>query len=211
MKIVLDFDDTLFNTHQMMMELIKISEKAGFAESDFWLAFEKSKEKTRDIDIKFVVEFLYENSITKKISGKKEEVIKEMESVFLRLKDFIYPDFLNFVNCFEKKDLIILSIGKTIFQEEKIKNSGAQNFFGEVFIIPEDKVGKFKFIIQKYSNEKIFFVEDSPFQIDQVKKEFPQIVTFKMERPQGKNIKTKSELTDFIVKDLEETRKIILE
>jgi len=209
MKIVLDFDDTIFNTHQMMADLVKISEKAGFTESEFWSAFKDNKEKAKDIDVKVIVEFLYKNSATKIFSYKKEEIIEEMESVFSRLRDFVYPDFLDFVNCFAKKDLIILSIGKTNFQEEKIKNSGVQKFFNETIIIPEDKVGKFKSLLLEYGGEKIFFIEDNSFQIDQVKKEFPQIITFKMERPQGKNVQTKSELTDYVVKDLEEVRKTI--
>jgi len=209
MKIVLDFDDTIFNTHQMMAELVKISEKAGFTESEFWLAFKDNKEKVKDIDVKVIVEFLYKNSAMKIFSYKKEEIIEEMASVFLRLKEFVYPDFSDFVNCFEKKDLVILSIGKNNFQEEKIKNSGVQNFFNEIIIIPEDKVGKFKFLLQNSGDEKIFFIEDSAFHIDQVKKEFPQVVSFKIERSQGKNIETKSELTDYVVKDLEEAKKII--
>ncbi len=209
MKIILDFDDTTFSTHQMMGELLKISEKTGFTEEEFWTAFRKCKEKAKDLNIKVFADLLYEDFTRISPALKREEIIKKMDLVVSKLNVFIYPDFFDFVKNFDKKDLILLSLGTTDFQKKKIKSSQIEDFFNEIVVTYGNKAENFKVLVEKYNSEKMFFVEDSAVQIDSVKKEFPQVITFKMERPQGKNIETKSELADYVVKDLREVREII--
>lgn len=209
MKIVLDFDDTVFNTHQMMGDFVKISEKAGFTEDEFWTAYQKCKEKVKDLDIKVLADLLYKDIIRTTPLLKKEEIIKGWNSVLVKADNFIYHDFFDLADSFDKKDLTLLSFGATEFQKEKIERSKIDSLLNEIIITKADKVNDFKNITQKYGDEKIFFIEDKADQIDQIKKEFPQIITFKMERSQGGHIKTRSELTDYIVKDLDEVRKII--
>ena len=210
MKIVLDFDDTTFNTHQMMGELLKISEKAGFTEEKFWTAFKKCKEKAKDLNVEVLTGFLYEDSTRISPVLKKEEIIKEMDLTLSKLNIFVYPDFFDFIKSFDKKDFILLSLGTTDFQKKKIKSSKIKFFFDEIVVTYANKAENFRVLTEKYDGEKMFFVEDSAVQIDSVKKEFPWVIVFKMERPQGKNIEIKSELADYVVKDLEEVRKIIL-
>ena len=209
MKIILDFDDTTFSTHQMMGELLKISEKTGFTEEEFWTAFRKCKEKAKDLNIKVLAGLLYEDFTRISPALKREEIIKKMDLVLSKLNVFIYPDFFDFVKNFDKKDLILLSLGTTDFQKKKIKSSQIEDFFNEIVVTYGNKAENFKVLVEKYNSEKMFFVEDSAVQIDSVKKEFPQIITFKMERPQGKNVETRSELADYVVKDLREVREII--
>jgi len=208
MKIVLDFDDTIFNTHQMMGELVKISERAGFTKEGFWAAYQKCKDKLGDLDVKILVDFLYQDFVSKTPLFGKEEAGREMNLVLAGTNDFVYSDFFDFVKNFHKSDLILLSFGTTDFQKIKIKNSGIMEYFDEIIITSGSKakdIGE----IQKKHDETLIFIDDKTSHIDEVKKCFPRIVAIKMERLNKKHIVSKSELADCTVNDLYEARRII--
>lgn len=212
MKIILDFDDTIFNTHFLMRKIMAVFEKVGFTEEEFWNAYRGCKKKLGDFDSEIIISLLSETKTFNKI-----KVEKEIDLVIENSKDFVYPDFFDFVNNFNKKDLILLSFGSADFQGMKIKNSGITSYFQEVIITQKDKVDNLKNILQPFNKlrvnlarddknegEKIFFIDDKAEQIDKIKKELPQITTMKMERPQGGHLNIKSKLTDYVVKNLDE-------
>lgn len=206
MKIVLDFDDTIFNTHQMMGEFVKIAQKAGFTENEFWTAYQKCKGKVGDFDVEIITDFLFENSTKLLPSLKKEEVQKEIDLVLSKANSFVYPDFFDFVESFDKKDLVLLSYGTTEFHKSKIQNSKVKNFFNEIIITEGEKSEKLK-TIEK--NENIFFIDDKANQIDQVKTALPYIIVMRMIRRQDEQTREESKLADYVVKDLDEAKKII--
>lgn len=214
MKIVLDFDDTIFNTHQLAQESVKVFEKFSFAEKEFWNAYQKCKEKMGDFDLDTVIDLIFNSNKLNHLSVEscsfdKKKIKEEMNFLFCRASDFVYPDFFDFANNFNKKDLILLSFGTADFQGMKIKNSGIALYFQEIIITEKDKVDDLKNILTKNKGEKIFFIDDKIDQIDKVKEELPQIITMKIERPQGGHINTESKLADHIVKDLNEAKNII--
>jgi len=175
MKIILDFDNTIFNTLLMLSEFLKVFQKDGFTEEEFWNNYEKTKEKIGGFDQKIFIDLLGNSSFFDKKKTKEK-----MDSILSRASNFIYPDFADFAKSFNKRDLMLLSYGVS-----------------------------FKIICQKYQGEKLFFIEDNGKQIDQVKKEFPEVIVLKMERPQGRYIEVKSELADYVIKDFYEAREII--
>ena len=213
MKIVLDFDDTIFNTHCLALESVKIFEKFGFTEKEFWSAYQKCKEQKGDFDLDILIDSAFNS---KKCNYLREEdlladqkkIKEEMNILFYRASDFIYSDFFEFVKNFNKKDLILLSFGTTDFQGMKIKNSGIIPYFQEIIITNKDKTENLKNILKNYGSEKIFFIDDNAKQIDKIKEKIPQIITMKMERLQGGQINKKSKLADYIVKDLNEVKNI---
>ncbi len=213
MKIVLDFDDTIFNTHCLALESVKIFEKFGFTEKEFWSAYQKCKEQKGDFDLDILIDSAFNS---KKCNYLREEdlladqkkIKEEMNILFYRASDFIYSDFFEFVKNFNKKDLILLSFGTTDFQGMKIKNSGIIPYFQEIIITNKDKTENLKNILKNYGSEKIFFIDDNAEQIDKIKEKIPQIITMKMERLQGGQINKKSKLADYIVKDLNEVKNI---
>lgn len=213
MKIVLDFDDTIFNTHRLFNESVKIFERFGFTEKEFQDAYQKCKEKVGDFDLEIIANLIFGFN---NLKPDKKKIKEEMNILFGRASDFVYSDFFSFINNFNKKDLILLSFGTTDFQGMKIENSGIASYFQEVIITQEDKTKNLKNILQqsqddKNEDERIFFIDDKAEQIDKVKKELPQIITMKMERPQGGHLKTKSKLTDYVVRDLDEAKICIRE
>ena len=215
MKIILDFDDTIFNTHRLMQESLEIFKKFNFTEEEFFGAYQKCKERVGDFDLEIIVDLIFNldksnNLNTKTRLANKKKIKEEMNILFSKASGFVYSDFFDFINNFSKKDLILLSFGTTDFQEMKINNSGIISYFQKVIITQKDKTEDLKNnILIKNEGEKIFFIDDKAEQIDKIKEKLPQIITMKMERSQGRHINTKSKLTDYVVKDLDEAKKII--
>ncbi|MCK4592522.1 hypothetical protein KAT63_03755 [Candidatus Parcubacteria bacterium] len=207
MKIILDFDDTIFNTHRLMREFLEIVKKFGFTEKEFFKAYQKCKEKVGDFNPKTIIELL--NEIRPFDKTKAE---KKVSLMLDDLKDFIYSDFFDFAKSFNKEDLILLSFGTTGTQKIKINNSKIAEFFKDIIITSRDKTDKtedVRPIFEKYKKEKIFFIDDKTIQVDNIKNNFPEIITMEMKRPQGSGITTESRLADHIIKDLYDARNIV--
>ena len=247
MKIILDFDDTIFNTHKLMRDVCAVFESLGFQEEQFWDAYVECKEKAGDFNPEIIIDLLDKIKPLNKIRTSslpprcslsaedcselrvfssqssaerlrrgdkiklfsKTEIEKKINSILDNSKNFVYPDFFDFARSFNKKDLILLSFGEINFQGTKIENSGIGSFFSEVIITQKNKTEDLKPICEKYLEEKIFFIDDKAEQIDEIKKIFPQIILMKMERTRGGHINMKSELADYVVKDLNEVKNII--
>ena len=204
MKIVLDFDDTIFNTHQLMQESLAVFRSLGFQEEQFWHAYQKCKEKVGDFDPKTIIDLLGEIKPFDKIKAKKE-----ISLILDDLKDFVYPDFFDFAKSFSKNDLILLSFTTTATQKTKINNSKIAGFFGNIIITRRDKAEDLEPIFEKHKGEKFFFIDDKTSQVDNIKSKFSEIITMKIKRPQGADIMTASRLADYTIKDLYEAKNII--
>ncbi len=204
MKIIIDFDDTIFNTYLFMQELIEYFKRAGFTSEEFKEIYKKSKEKKKDFDLKTVISLFSELK-----SFDKEQVIEGIDLLLERSEEFLYPDFRKFANKFMRSDLILLSFGTTEFQGKKIENSKVKNLFKKVIITQNDKVEKIEYIYKKYPVELVIFIDDKAEEIDKVKEKFPEIITMKMERPRGGHVKIKSEKTDYVINNFAQEEKII--
>lgn len=206
MKIILDFDDTIFNTQKSIKELIKVFIDKGFTEQEYLAAYKKSKKETDTFALEIILDFL-----SKKKSFDKEKTQKGIDLITSKSTDFIYADFFDFVKSFFKCDLYLVSFGATDFQREKIKNSGIVPFLNKIVTINSYKIEEIEKLIKEYQNEMIFFIDDEAVEIDKVKLKFSQVVAIKMERASGRHILPKSELADYTVKNLNEAKKIIYE
>lgn len=206
MKVVLDFDDTIFNTGAFIEEKIKIFNKLGFSREEYFVNYDKILALKGYFDSDSMIDLFLKS---KKFDKKR--VKSEVEAVIKRSKIFIYEDFFDFTADFDRKDLILVSVGSKAVQMGKIDNSDVIPFFSKVKIAEKYKSDEIVSVYKKHQSEKVFFIDDKAMQIDEAKKRLPKIVAIKMERPGGKHILPKSELADYIVKDLIKAKKIINE
>ncbi|MDF1497985.1 MAG: HAD family hydrolase [Patescibacteria group bacterium] len=203
MKIVLDFDDTIFNTYGLMQEFLKIFLIEGFNEEQFWDVYRQCKKKIGDFDKDIFVDLIYSLK-----NFNKEEINKKIDFIINKSNEFVYRDFFDFVSSFKKEKLILLSFGTTEFQKTKIENSGISKYFSEIIITSRNKADDMEEIQKKY-NGSIVFIEDKAKAIDDVKKRLPNVIAMKMIRAQGGHTETKSELTNYIIQDLNKLEGII--
>ena len=204
MKIILDFDDTIFNTYRLMREFLAIVKKFNFTEEEFFKAYQRCKEKVGNFDSKIIIDLLSEIK-----PFDKTKVENEIDLILNDLSDFVYSDFFDFAGSFQKKDLILLSFGITVPQKAKINNSKITGFFENIIITSRDKAEDVRPIFEKHRKEKIFFIDDKTIQVDNIKNKFPEIITMKIKRPQGIDIMTESKLADYTIKDLYKAKDII--
>jgi len=206
MKIIFDFDHTLFDTRRLGRELKKSFRKLGISEKLFDDTFRRT-EGTRG--------YYYPQRQFKLIHQQRNEIsipkIKErFEEAINKSPAFLYKDALSFLKKWqEKADLFLLSFGETKFQTEKIKQSGIKKFFKEVIVTQDiDKKKPFKKNFQ--GNKKIIFIEDNPMALFEVKKSLPEVITVRINRGEEKYFKEKNNKNiDFSIKNLKELEEIL--
>lgn len=204
MKIIIDFDDTIFDTHMFVQEIIEHFKRVGFTADEFKEIYRKSKEKMKDFDQKAVVDLFF-----KLKPFDKEDVVNEIDSLVERSEEFIYPDFKKFANEHLRKELTLLSFGTTDFQKRKIQNANINNLFDKVHITDKGKVFYLENIYRSNPEDLIVFIDDKAEEIDRVKEKFPDVITIKMERPRGGHVKVRSEKTDYVARNFSDVKKII--
>jgi len=173
MIYVIDFDDTLFDRSG---RFAKAAEKVGIVFKG--KLYEKSK--THNI---------YDPKKHLKLIGKSK---KEFLNVVKQSKRFLFPGIIKKLKKLGKRNknpslrsgtfllrnkLILLSKGNLWFHKQKIKYSGIEKFFDEIYIT-DNKLKIFQEkIIPRYGQEKIIFIDDKKEELEQIKKIYAEIKT----------------------------------
>jgi len=206
MKIIFDFDHTLFSAKQFYFALKKAFFKLGVKEKLFQETFEESKGVGRDYKPEKQFKLIHKTRPEIKIGKLKES----FEKILKTAPKFLYNDVLGFLKKWSKEaDFILLSYGEEKFQKLKIENSGIKKYFKRVIITRDiDKSKPFKKLFSE--NKKIIFVEDNPQALSKTKTSFPQIITVRINRGEGKYYQeSDNPQIDFSIKNLKELEKIL--
>ena len=209
MKIIFDFDYTLYSIGELYSATEGAFERMGVDKELFQKSFQESKikGKTYNPEEQFRL-----------ITQKKPEIsVSEMEKKINEILDnssiFLYPEVISFLEKFRNKfDLYILSYGgtKNNFQKKKIEKTGIEKYFREVYVA--DKIDKISLLGKILDNlNKVVFIDDNPEILSNAKEIFPEIITVRINRGEGKykNYPDDSRI-DFSIKNLEELEKIAL-
>ena len=206
MKIIFDFDHTLFSAKQFYFALKKAFFKLGVKEKLFQETFEESKGVGRDYKPEKQFKLIHKTRPEIKIGKLKES----FEKILKTAPKFLYNDVLGFLKKWSKEaDFILLSYGEEKFQKLKIENSGIKKYFKRVIITRDiDKSKPFKKLFSE--NKKIIFVEDNPQALSKTKTSFSQIITVRINRGEGKYYQeSDNPQIDFSIKNLKELEKIL--
>lgn len=178
MTIILDFDETLFDTVRFKRALAAIFKKYKI---DFWRTYEQAK-KPKD-----VYSLKRHFALIQKVDVKR--IKKDIDKI--NFKKFLFPDVLNFLKTFKKHNLILLSWGDKKFQRKKIYGLG-QNFislFDKVITGPVEKAKVLDKILKSYKSKPVVFIDDSPQELKKIRDNFKDVILIRMARDVSQNLK----------------------
>lgn len=200
MKIIFDFDNTLFSAKKFVENLIEEFKKIGVDEKLFSETFQESKDEL-GYNPERQFELISKEGIDRKeLEGRFEKVIR-------RAREFLYPDVLpTLENLKKENELILLTYGNENIQRRKIDNTGIATYFTKIIITSKvEKVSE----IRKLEG-KLIFVEDNPNALIEVKKSIPNVITVRINREEGKYASQESgKGIDYEIRSLQELEKIV--
>jgi FMN phosphatase YigB (HAD superfamily) len=212
MKLIFDFDHTLFSAKKLYSAFKEAFLKLGVEENLFQETFEESKGRGRDYKPEKQFKLIHKTRPEIKIGKLKEA----FEKILKAAPKFLYNDVLGFLKKWSKEaDFILLSYGEEKFQRKKIEASKVRRYFRKILITRDiEKSKPFRKVFTRSPRgrvpEKIIFVEDNPQALSKTKTSFPQIVTVRINRGEGKYCqKPNNHQIDFSIKNLKELDKIL--
>lgn len=154
-KIIFDFDDTLFDTKKLKENVYSYLEKEGISKN-------KSKKYHKDIrsfDTSFSLKvFLY--SIFKKEKKEIFNIEKIYQNILKTCSNLVNKDVLEIAKNIGKENCYIVTDGDEEFQKDKIRNAGINSMFSQIIVVQGSKKKIIEEICIENKDKKIIFIDD---------------------------------------------------
>ncbi|OGY86214.1 MAG: hypothetical protein A2233_01105 [Candidatus Kerfeldbacteria bacterium RIFOXYA2_FULL_38_24] len=169
MRLVIDFDYTLFDTACLRAKLIMALADFGITKKQF----QETEKQVLKKGVYVLIEHLQQLS---KISSPRvavSDLVLAVDQVFFDLSPCVYGDAREFLEQAKQKKILItiLSFGHLAFQKRKILASGLDAWADEVIVTDQPK----EKIIDKWDKNDIIFINDRGQEIDKIKQKYPQL------------------------------------
>jgi FMN phosphatase YigB (HAD superfamily) len=205
MRIIFDFDHTLFDTPRLKRAVEGVFVKHGVSRELFCKTMEESKGEGRDWKPERQFEILEARG-----TGNVKNIQRDFEDILGHGEIFLYNDTLPFLERARQAHfLALLSYGEDSFQNAKINGCGhVREYFDRVVIT--QNLYKDKEAAELAGKGSALFVEDNPIALLKTKQYAPHIVTVRMKRGEGRYENEESHGgVDYEVKSLSEVESII--
>lgn len=169
---IIDFDDTLFDTHAFKEARLQAMLSLGIDEKLFWETYYEARNNNDGI-------FTYSDALHAQILAKygynEEEIIKFLHEITARAKYFLLPgavEFLSFLKSLNRP-MILLSLGDPNYQELKVKQTEVDKFFDRLFMIDKTKGDILSEIFSLEKEEDSILINDKVEESLELTQDFP--------------------------------------
>lgn len=214
MKVFIDFDDVIFNTHKFVVDIKKAFRKYGIDDELFQKSYIDYPIKNKNGTIKKYEPSKHIDTLEREFDFDGRKLREDVEKITKDASSYVFSDVAGFLKNFGKNNFHVISYGDTDFQEEKIANCGISKLVKTITVSDKFKSDSIKKIIGKHGieliDEQAYFIDDRVEQIIDVKKTYPEIRTVLLKRKEGRYDDKKNKFCDFECKNLRQVEKIIL-
>lgn len=166
--IIFDFDDTLFNTKKLKEDFSQKLMSLGVPEEVARQSYHDTKKSignyTPEEQIRILAD-IYTIKITKDFSEWFSS---------LQLSDYLFPESISTLQRLSADHtLVLVTKGEETFQNFKIKNSGIETYFTNIYIVPASKDA---FLKNLSLEGPVYFINDKESENKAVKETFPDFI-----------------------------------
>lgn len=181
MRIIFDFDHTLFDTPRLKAAMQEIFRKHGVDEELFRKTHDESRGEGRDWKPEKQFDIL------KSLGAPGVESIRrDFEKMMAESCVFLYEDTIPFLEKVNGDyNFAIVTYGESSFQKEKLAGCHRMTEYFDKIVVTKN-LYKDKEVSDLSEGNRAFFVEDNPSALSAVKKYAPHIVTVRMNRGHGR-------------------------
>lgn len=175
--VILDFDDTLFDTAVYKEARLDALAQVGVSEDHFWRSYRDARKNS---------EGMWSYSDERHARLLEEQYGYPYQTVLSALhqtgsdtviSSCLITGALDFLSSIKKrgKPLILLSCGDPAFQEKKVRGSGIVHFFDRLFLVDSSKVAVLHELEKKYDLSNAWFINDKIEESIEVHDHFSQL------------------------------------
>ncbi len=175
---IIDMDNTLIDTDRFRADRLQALAPLGVTKEIYW---ETYGEVRKDEAGMFRYNDVRHAAALVKHGFPGEEILDILSAVTARLGDYVFSDTFEFLEAVRKykETMILLSLGASSFQEQKVKITGVGEYFDRVFIVDDTKVHVLKnFLAQNGydgDSEMIWFINDKVEETKEILQELPRL------------------------------------
>src|SRR3989344_439375 len=154
MKLILDFDDVLMDTSLLKKKISSSLYELGISKEVADNYYEQ-RDKSVPFSLKsFLLSFLRKEKI------ESVSFVDLYEEIMVICSDILNKEVVQIAKNIGKENSFIVTNGDKEFQMDKIKKSGIESFFSEIYITNGSKKDIIENICLKNLNEKVIFVDN---------------------------------------------------
>ncbi|OGZ46064.1 MAG: hypothetical protein A3J54_02455 [Candidatus Ryanbacteria bacterium RIFCSPHIGHO2_02_FULL_45_13b] len=181
MKIIFDFDYTLFHTARFLDALCQKFSPYSINKDAFYGGLRGAYDKKHIFRPSHFLRTLAKDS-----HNQYNLLAEEFNSFCCSIDRYLYPDVVPFLRTLQKKhEFFLLTFGDKLFQNMKITGSGIIPYITRIIIT--ENVTKDKEAYTISGVEPTIFVDDNPLALMAVKRYAPHIITVRMKREEGEH------------------------
>jgi len=176
---IIDFDNTLFNTHTDQGSFVDMRYKdlaqLGVSEEIYHKTGKQIQTSTSKGQGLYTSE-RHAEAIAQ-YGFDKQEIFDALHKTMFDMRSFLFPDTEDFLQSLKNtgKPLVLFSFGDPEWQYEKVKGCGIEKYFDRVFMTKQPKQEVIHKLLEHVHNQEVWFINDRVQETQEVIDVFPQI------------------------------------
>lgn len=156
MKLIIDFDDVIFDTKSFKKSLFEILARSGAVNAQDLYEKERNKETPFSL-LDFLHRIFSEQDACNDQTSKGNIIYKEIMS---GCKLFINEEMISFLKEIGKENCYVVTNGDMAFQMDKLARTGVDVLVKEICVVSGSKKEEVERLCVLFLQEKVIFVDD---------------------------------------------------